>query len=294
MISDKFTGTGIAIVTPFKYNGSVDYDALSAIVNFQIENGVDYLVALGTTGEVPTLSCDEKISVINHIIEVNAKRVPLVVGFGGNSTQAAIQQIQEFAEFDEIDAILSVAPYYNKPSQRGLFLHYEAIADASPVPVILYNVPARSSVNIDAETCLQLAWKIKNIIGVKEASGNMVQLMNIIKNKPDDFLVISGDDAIAFPLILLGASGVISVLGNAFPYEWSRMVKLALEGKIIEAREIHFKMFEVIQNIFTEGNPAGVKAVLNMKKLCENCLRLPLTPISESHYLKLSKIVEEL
>ncbi len=294
MISDKFTGTGIAIVTPFKYNGSVDYDALSAIVNFQIENGVDYLVALGTTGEVPTLSCDEKISVINHIIEVNAKRVPLVVGFGGNSTQAAIQQIQEFAEFDEIDAILSVAPYYNKPSQRGLFLHYEAIANASPVPVILYNVPARSSVNIDAETCLQLAWEIKNIIGVKEASGNMVQLMNIIKNKPDDFLVISGDDAIAFPLILLGGSGVISVLGNAFPYEWSRMIKLALEGKIIEAREIHYKMFEVIQNIFTEGNPAGIKAVLNMKKLCENYLRLPLTPISESHYLKLSKIVEEL
>ncbi|WP_461633436.1 4-hydroxy-tetrahydrodipicolinate synthase [Labilibaculum euxinus] len=294
MNSNKFTGTGIALITPFKNNGSVDYTALSDTVNSQIKNGINYLVVLGTTGEVSTLSCDEKISVINHIIEVNAKRVPLVVGFGGNNTQAVIQQIQEFAEFDEIDAILSVAPYYNKPSQEGLFLHYQAIANASPVPVILYNVPSRSGVNISAETCVKLASEIENIIGVKEASGNMEQLMNILKNKPKDFLVISGDDAITFPLISLGGSGVISVLGNAFPKEWSQMVRLALDGKNKEALQIHYKMFGIIQNLFTEGNPAGIKAILSMKKLCENCLRLPLTPISESHYLKLSKLVEDL
>ncbi|PKQ63881.1 4-hydroxy-tetrahydrodipicolinate synthase [Labilibaculum filiforme] len=294
MTINKFRGTGVALVTPFKKNGRVDYNALSKIVDFQIENGVNYLVVMGTTAEVATLSDDEKLSVINHIIEVNAKRVPLVVGFGGNCTQTIVQQIEDFSEFDEIDAILSVAPYYNKPNQKGLFLHYKAIANVSPVPVILYNVPGRTGVNINAETCLKLASKIENIIGIKEASGNMEQIMSILKDKPNDFLVISGDDSITYPLISLGACGVISVLGNAFPKEWSSMVKLALEGKNEEALAIHYKLFDVIKNIFTEGNPAGIKAILNSKNLCENHLRLPLTPISDLHHQKLSEIVDNL
>jgi len=294
MTTDKFSGTGIAIVTPFHKDGSIDFKALGVLVEFQISNGVNYLVVMGTTGEAPTLSKDEKIAVIKHVTEINAKRVPLVVGFGGNSTREVIQQIKEFAEFDEIDAILSVAPYYNKPSQKGLFLHYQAIADASPVPVILYNVPGRSSVNIDAKTCLKIATEVKNVIGVKEASGNMEQVMYIIKDKPKDFLVISGDDALTFPLLSLGASGVISVIGNALPKEWCEMVQLALKGKSKKALALHYQLLEIVKNIFTEGNPAGVKAILSMKGLCQNYLRLPLIPISKSHYLKLSKLVDEL
>lgn len=290
MNNKKFTGTGVAIITPFNTDKSVDYKSLEQLVNFQIDNGVDYLVVLGTTGEAATLTKLEKLKVIELVCKTNAKRVPIVIGFGGNNTSQIIEQINEFDNFSEIDAILSVAPYYNKPSQEGIFQHYKLIAEASPVPIIIYNVPGRTSVNINADTVIRIANKIENVIAIKEASGDMQQIMQIIKNKPADFMLISGDDALTFPMIQLGASGVISVIGNAFPKEFSEMVRNALSGINKKALASHYLLYDIIQNIFTEGNPAGIKAILHQKSLIKNELRLPLTPVSESHYTKIKKL----
>lgn len=293
MTLNKFEGTGIAIITPFLDNGDVDFDSLHKLVDFQITNGVNYLVVLGTTGEAATLSKDEKAAVINAIIETNNNRVPLVVGFGGNNTREVVEQINQFNSFDKIDAILSVAPYYNKPSQEGIYQHYKEIASASPVPVIIYNVPGRTGVNINADTTIRIANELSNVIAVKEASGNMEQIMQIIKDKPDHFMVISGDDALTYPMIQLGASGVISVIGNAFPNEFSSMVTQALERKS-EALQSHYHFFDIIKGIFEEGNPAGVKAILHQKGIILNNLRLPLVPVSESLYKKLNNLKEEI
>jgi 4-hydroxy-tetrahydrodipicolinate synthase len=293
MTTNKFIGTGIAIVTPFLDNGDVDFDSLKELVNFQVTNGVNYLVVLGTTGEAATLNKEEKNAVIDCVIETNNNRVPLVVGFGGNNTNEIVDQIRNYKNFDKIDAILSVAPYYNKPSQEGIFQHYKIISETSPVPVIIYNVPGRTSVNINANTTLRIARELPNVIAVKEASGNMEQIMQIIKDKPENFHVISGDDAITYPMIQLGASGVISVIGNAFPKEFSNMVMQALQGENKPALETHYSLFELIKGIFAEGNPAGVKAILHQKGIISNNLRLPLVPVSESLYKKLNELRKE-
>ncbi|MRT94239.1 4-hydroxy-tetrahydrodipicolinate synthase [Ancylomarina sp. 16SWW S1-10-2] len=293
-MSQHFSGTGVAIVTPFHTDGNIDFKSLTNLVDFQINNGVNYLVVMGTTGESATLNKDEKKAVIDHIIKVNNKRVPLVIGIGGNNTSEVVEGIKSFHAYDKIAGILSVAPYYNKPSQEGLYQHYKMIADACPVPVILYNVPGRSSVNISAETTLRLANDIENIVAVKEASGNIEQIMNIIKNKPEGFSVISGDDALTFPMICLGADGVISVVANAFPKEFSNMVNYARQSKIDDAKTLHYKLIDIIQNLFTEGNPAGIKAILNINGLIENNFRLPMTGVSTNHYEKLKKLVQQI
>ncbi|MDE5423566.1 4-hydroxy-tetrahydrodipicolinate synthase [Ancylomarina sp. DW003] len=292
-MSHQFTGTGVAIVTPFHTDGSIDYNSLTNLVEFQITSGINYLVVMGTTGESATLNKQEKKDVVDHIIKINNKRVPLVVGIGGNNTNEIVESVKDFHAYNDIAGILSVAPYYNKPSQEGLYQHYKMIAEASPASVILYNVPGRSAVNISAETTLRLANDFKNIVAVKEASGDMEQIMTIINNKPTDFAVISGDDALTFPMICIGAEGVISVIANAFPKEFSDMVNSALNSEIEEAKTLHFKLFEIIQNLFTEGNPAGIKAILHIKKLIENNFRLPMIGVSQKHYSKLENLVRK-
>lgn len=292
-MSHQFTGTGVAIVTPFHTDGSIDYNSLTNLVEFQITSGINYLVVMGTTGESATLNKQEKKDVVDHIIKINNKRVPLVVGIGGNNTNEIVESVKDFHAYNDIAGILSVAPYYNKPSQEGLYQHYKMIAEASPASVILYNVPGRSAVNISAETTLRLANDFKNIVAVKEASGDMEQIMTIINNKPTDFAVISGDDALTFPMICIGAEGVISVVANAFPEEFSDMVNSALNSEIEEAKTLHFKLFEIIQNLFTEGNPAGIKAILHIKKLIENNFRLPMIGVSQKHYSKLENLVRK-
>jgi 4-hydroxy-tetrahydrodipicolinate synthase len=286
MTQTKFTGTGVAIVTPFRTDKSIDFNSLKKLVDHLILNGVDYLVVLGTTGESVTLTKDEKHAVVDFVIETVNKRMPVVVGMGGNNTQEVINVINTFS-FDGIDAILSVAPYYNKPSQEGIFQHFKAIASASPKPVILYNVPGRTGSNISAETTVKLAKEIKNIVAIKEASGNFSQLMQIIQNKPKEFDVISGDDAITLPMISIGGSGVISVVANAYPSQFSEMVKLALNSDFKKAAEIHYRLFEMIQALFEEGNPSGIKAVLKIINICENSVRLPLVQVSDKLFKKL-------
>lgn len=277
IFNNKLMGMGVALVTPFKKNYAVDFDALRKLVEYQIEGGVDYFVVLGTTGETPTLSDEEKQMVIKTILEVNAGRKPIVLGIGGNNTMGVVEQIKR-QDFEGIDAILSVAPFYNKPSQAGIYQHYKTIAESTTMPVILYNVPGRTGVNISAETTIRLSHDFENIVAIKEASGNFRQIDEIIKNKRSDFMVISGDDGITFPLIALGAVGVISVVGNAFPKEFGRMVRLALHGDLSGAREIHYRFVEMIEVLFADGNPAGVKSVLSCMGMIENVLRLPLVP----------------
>ncbi len=289
---DKFIGTGVAIVTPFRPDSSIDFKSLEKVVEHLINNKVNYLVVLGTTGESVTLNKEEKRAVVDFILEINQNRVPVVVGIGGNNTHEVINQLRSNS-FDGIDAILSVAPYYNKPNQEGLFQHYRTIAAASPVPVILYNVPGRTSVNLSADTTLELAHKSNNIIAIKEASGNLDQIIKIVRNKPEGFQVISGDDVLTLPIIAIGGTGVISVLGNAFPAEVSKMVSLSLNSKFEDARKIHFQFTELIDLLFTDGNPAGIKAVLNVMDLISNALRLPLTPVQTATYNKISKLVSE-
>lgn len=289
---DKFIGTGVAIVTPFRPDSSIDFKSLEKVVEHLINNKVNYLVVLGTTGESVTLNKEEKRAVVDFILEINQNRVPVVVGIGGNNTHEVINQLRSNS-FDGIDAILSVAPYYNKPNQEGLFQHYRTIAAASPVPVILYNVPGRTSVNLSADTTLELAHKSNNIIAIKEASGNLDQIIKIVRNKPEGFQVISGDDVLTLPIIAIGGTGVISVLGNAFPAEVSKMVSLSLNSKFEDARKIHFQFTELIDLLFTDGNPAGIKAVLNVMNLVSNALRLPLTPVQTATYNKISKLVSE-
>ena len=288
---EKFRGLGVAMVTPFKHDKSIDFDAVERLVEHLIGNGVDYLVVMGTTGESATLSADEREDLIRFIVDKNDERVPVVVGIGGNNTSSVLESIDDY-NFKGIDAILSVTPYYNKPTQKGLEMHYKAIAAQSPVPVILYNVPGRTGVNMTAETTLKLAHDHSNIIAIKEASGNLNQMSYILRDRPENFLVISGDDGLTLPQLAMGIDGVISVVGNAFPKQFSRMVKLGLEGNFTEASKIHLKMIEIIDALFAEGSPGGVKAALNILGLMENSLRLPLVPISESANYKLSLLIE--
>jgi 4-hydroxy-tetrahydrodipicolinate synthase len=288
-----FKGTGVAIVTPFRKDDSIDFKALGNLVNYQIDNHIDYIVVLGTTGESVTLTNDEKHAVIDLVVDTVNKRVPVVVGIGGNNTQEIINKIKSF-KFDNIDAILSVSPYFNKPSQTGIYEHYKVIADVSPIPVIVYNVPGRTGSNISSETTLKMAHNLKNIIAIKEASGNLLQAMEIIKNKPKDFGVISGDDALTLPMLAIGGNGVISVVANAFPSEFSEMVNLALDKKIDKARTIHYQLIDIINALFIEGSPAGIKAALEIKKLVANHLRLPLVPVSSNTYNKLADLIKNL
>ncbi len=293
MVKQKFTGTGVAIITPFRNDGSIDFKSLPKLLEHLISNGIDYLVVLGTTGESVTLSKDEKQAVVSYVVEVVGKRVPIVIGMGGNNTQDIVNNINS-NDFENIDAILSVAPYYNKPSQQGLYQHFKSIASASPVPVIIYNVPGRTSSNISAETTVKLAREVKNIIAVKEASGDMGQIMKIIKNKPANFQVISGDDELTLPIIAVGGAGAISVVANAFPYEFSGMVNYALKNDMLKANELHYKLSDLVSALFEEGSPSGIKASLEIMKICPNNLRLPLLPVSSNHYDKLSDIIKKL
>jgi 4-hydroxy-tetrahydrodipicolinate synthase len=293
MTQKKFTGTGVAIITPFRKDRSIDFKSLEKLLEHLINNGIDYIVALGTTGESATLSKDEKNAVVNYVIEVVNNRVPLVVGMGSNNTQEIVNSIKSNS-FKNIDAILSVAPYYNKPSQAGIYEHFKSIADACPVPVIIYNVPGRTSSNISAETTVRLARDVKGIIAVKEASGNLGQIMNIIKNKPRNFLVISGDDILTLPMIAIGGAGVISVAANAFPKQVSDLVNFALKNDMVKANEIHYKLMDLINALFEEGNPSGIKAVLDILKICPDNLRLPLLQVSDMHYKKIGEIISKL
>jgi 4-hydroxy-tetrahydrodipicolinate synthase len=286
-------GMGVAMITPFHEDESVDYTSLARLVDYQLQSGTDYLVVLGTTAETPTLTDDEKKEIVRLIIDKVNGRIPLALGVGGNNTRALVDRLKH-DDFDGIDAILSVVPYYNKPSQEGIYQHYKAIAEATALPVILYNVPGRTGVNMTAETTLRLACDFPNIVAVKEASGNISQMDDIIKNKPENFNVISGDDGITFPLISLGAIGVISVIGNAFPKEFSRMVRLALNGDFANALTIHHRFTELFELLFVDGNPAGVKSILNMMGYIENKLRLPLIPTRITTYEKIKDILTEL
>lgn len=278
---NKLKGTGVALVTPFHKDGSIDFKSFRKLVDRCIDGKVEYLVPLGTTGESATMTTNEKKAVVDFVIEITDKRVPIVLGLGGNSTQEVLSTLEEF-DFDGIDAILSVSPYYNRPSQRGIFQHYKMIGNASPVPVILYNVPSRTGSNIDSETTLQLANEIKNIIGIKEASGNLEKAMKIIQHKPKDFLVISGDDVITLPFLACGGDGVISVISNAYPKDFSEMVRLALDGNYDRARKIHYKLLDVMHAIFVDGNPSGIKGLLTALSICSEHVRLPLTSVTKS------------
>lgn len=293
MAQNKFKGLGIALVTPFKADGSVDYDALVRLVDFQLSHGADFLCILGTTAETPTLTAEEKRQIRDVVVQRAGGRVPLLMGCGGNCTSAVINELKS-TDWTGIDGVLSVCPMYNKPSQEGLYQHFKAIAQASPVPVVLYNVPGRTGVNMTAETTLRLARDCENVVAIKEASGNITQMDDIIKNKPANFDVISGDDGITFPLITLGAVGVISVIGNALPAEFSRMVRLALKGEYAQALHIHHKFTELFKLLFVDGNPAGVKAMLHAMGVVENELRLPLVPTTLVTMEKISTIVREL
>ncbi|MFZ4679168.1 MAG: 4-hydroxy-tetrahydrodipicolinate synthase [Flavobacterium sp.] len=273
-------GTGVALVTPFKKDFSVDIDALKAIVNFQIDNGIDYLVVLGTTSENATLSKAEKELVIETIVDTNKGRLPLVLGVGSNNTAEVVEELKS-GNFSDFVAILSVSPYYNKPTQEGIYQHFKAIAEASPIPVILYNVPGRTSSNMLPETIIRLANDFKNIIAVKEASGDIVQAMKLIQDKPKDFLVISGDDMITLPMILAGGAGVISVIAEGFPKQFTEMVHLGLDKKVDDAYKIHYFLADSIDMIFEQGNPAGIKEVFKSLGLSENTVRLPLVNVNE-------------
>jgi len=286
----ELTGLGVAMVTPFNEDKSVDFQALEKLLQHLIPN-IDYLVVFGTTSEAPVLTADEKKEILKVVhSQVNGK-IPIVMGFGGNNTQGLIDQINQ-TDFTGIDALLSVTPYYNKPNQRGLIAHYTALAKYSPVPIILYNVPGRTAVNIAADTALELA-KNPNIIAVKEASGNFGQIMNILTEKPDNFTVVSGDDALTFPLMSLGVSGVISVIGNAFPKEMRLLTKYMLAGEMKKAQEIHYQLLPFIETIFKDGNPAGIKALLSQMGLMKNELRLPLVPITEVHFEEIRKMIHK-
>jgi 4-hydroxy-tetrahydrodipicolinate synthase len=288
----KFRGTGVAIVTPFKNDSSIDFAALGRVVNHIISGGVNYIVVMGTTGESVTLTKDEKKAVISYVAEVTDNRVPLVVGIGGNNTQEVINYIRQ-SNLTGVDGILSVAPYYNKPNQRGLFQHFKAIASSTTIPVILYNVPGRTCSNISSDTCLELANECENIVAIKEASGDMAQIMRIMKGKPDNFNVISGDDMMTIPIIAVGGSGVISVLANAFPAVTSELVNHALKNNFKSARELQLCYLEMTELLFMDGNPAGVKAMLSILNLSQNYLRLPLVPVNRTLYTRIQKAIDE-
>lgn len=286
----KFIGTGIALVTPFKSDKSIDFIALEKLVEFNIINGVNYLVINGTTGESATISKEEKEQIIKVIVTTNKGRLPLVLGIGGNNTASVIDEINSL-DLTDIDAILSVAPYYNKPTQEGFYQHFKAIALSCPKPIIVYNVPGRTSKNMEPTTTIRLANDFENIIAIKEAGNNVQQYLKLIKNKPEGFLIISGDDDLALNVILSGASGVISVIGQAFPKEFSSLIKLGLEGKNKEAYDIHFELMEIIDLIFSENNPAGIKAVLQRLQLTSDHVRLPLVKASQKLQKEIANFV---
>ncbi len=288
-----FVGTGVALVTPFKKDFSVDTEALTKIVNFNIEGGVEYLVVLGTTAESATLSSAEKELVIETIKTANAGRLPLVLGVGGNNTAKVIEELQT-RDFTGFSAILSVSPYYNKPTQEGIYQHFKAISQASPLPIILYNVPGRTASNMLPSTVVRLANECKNVIAIKEAAGDIVQAMKLIQHKPSDFLVISGDDMVTLPMVLAGGAGVISVIGEGFPKEFSEMVRFGLQRKINEAYQLHYQLADAIDMIFEQGNPAGIKEVFKSRGLAENTVRLPLVNVNEDLANRLEKFTKNL
>ena len=277
MIQNKLRGMGVALVTPFDEEGNVDFEALVKLVDYQLENGTDFLCVLGTTAETPTLSKEEKDQVKRCVIERVNGRVPILLGVGSNNTQAVVEAVKNEG-MTGVDALLVVVPYYNKPSQEGIYQHYKAVAEATTLPIVLYNVPGRTGVNMTAETTLRLARDFENIVAIKEASGNITQMDEILKNKPEGFDLISGDDGVTYPLVSLGAVGVISVLGNAFPAEFGKMTRLALEGDYAQALTIHHQFTEMYRLLFVDGNPAGAKALLSMMGMMKNKLRLPLVP----------------
>lgn len=289
----KFTGTGVAIVTPFRRDDSIDFKSLGKLLDHIVKGGVNYVVALGTTGESVTLSKDEKKAVVNFVTDTVSGKIPVVVGIGGNNTAEILDTINH-TDFTGVDAILSVSPYYNKPSQQGIYMHYKSIASASPVPVIIYNVPGRTGSNITAETTVKLATDCKSIIATKEASGNLSQIMQIINNKPKGFQVISGDDAMALPIIAMGGTGLISVSANAYPSEVSAMVNYALKGDLNKACPIHYKLLDITNALFEECNPSGIKALLDIMKIAPNNLRMPLTPVNEKLYNKIELLAKKI
>jgi 4-hydroxy-tetrahydrodipicolinate synthase len=294
MISPKkLKGTGVAIVTPFRKDGNINFKCLQKLLEHLIKGKVEYVVPLGTTGESATLNKDEKMAVLDFVIEIVANRIPVVVGIGGNNTNEVVSMLSSM-DLSGVAAVLSVSPYYNKPSQKGLYQHYKMIANESPLPVILYNVPSRTGSNIEAETVLSLANDFDQIIGVKEASGDFEQVMNIIHNKPKDFLVISGDDLITLPLLASGADGVISVIANAYPKEFSEMTRAGLASQFEKAKKLHYKLSDLIPLLFSHGSPAGIKSVLAALDICEDHLRLPLVQIPKAHYNKIVAILNQI
>lgn len=284
----EFVGTGVALITPFKKDFSVDTKALGNIVEFQIQGGIDYLVVLGTTAETATLTEEEKQLVIETIVKANNRRLPLVLGVGGNNTSKVVEELKN-RDLSSFSAVLSVSPYYNKPTQEGIYQHFKTIAEASPLPIILYNVPGRTASNVLPATVQRLAKDFRNIIGIKEAAGDIVQAMKLIQHKPKGFLVISGDDMITLPMVLAGGAGVISVIGEGFPKLFSTMVRVGLEGDYKKAYDIHYKLVDIIDMIFEQGNPAGIKEIFKVLKLSENTLRLPLVNVNED----LAKRIED-
>jgi 4-hydroxy-tetrahydrodipicolinate synthase len=292
-LRDRLRGTGVAIVTPFAKSNAIDFLAFEKILNYTINNGVEYIVLLGTTGESSTLSKLEKKTLIEFAVERIDHRVPLVLGMGGNNTSDLVLSIHGTL-FKDIDAILSVCPYYNKPSQEGIYQHFKIVAETSPVPVILYTVPSRTSSNISANTTLRLAHDFSNIIGIKEASGNFDQVFQLLKHRPEGFLVISGDDAITLPLLASGADGVISVVANAAPAKFSEMVRAGLKGDFPSARKIHYELIDLINTLFLDGSPGGIKAALNIMELCEEIVRLPLVPVNKEVHKLIKKQIEQI
>lgn len=287
----KFTGTGIAIVTPFNADGKIDWDSFSKLIEFWIKGRVEYLVVLGTTGESATVHGAEKQEVFSFVKEKVAGRLPIVAGIGGNDTQEVMEAFRSF-DLAGYDAILSVSPYYNKPNQEGIFQHYKALDAATPLPIIMYNVPGRTGQSVTAETQLRIARECKNIFATKEASGNFDLINQIIRNKPADFMVISGDDPITLQMIAGGAEGLISVVANAYPDDYSEMVRLCLKGEFEKARLLHYKYIDIISSMFTEGSPSGVKAYLSEMGLCQNTFRLPVWPVSETHHTKIKALMK--
>lgn len=293
MARNKFKGLGVALITPFDKNGEVDYAALRKLVDFQLQSGADFLCILATTGETPCLSAEEKAEITRTVVEVNAGRVPILIGCGGNNTAAVIEEVKT-TQWKGVDGILSVCPYYNKPSQEGLYQHFKAIAEASPLPVVLYNVPGRTGVNLSAATTIRLAKDCPNIVAIKEASGSLEQVDEIIKGAPKDFAVLSGDDALTFSMVASGAVGAISVIGNALPKEFARMIRLEKNGEYEPARKIHHTFTELYSLLFVDGNPAGVKALLHEMGFIENVLRLPLVPTRLTTLQKITCILKDL
>jgi len=288
----KFGGTGVAIVTPFKKSGAIDFEAFERLINHTIGGGVGFIVVLGTTGESATVSKNEKKALVEFSVEAINKRVPLVVGIGGNSTADVVLTIHG-TPLKGVDGILSVCPYYTKPNQEGIYQHYKIISESSPVPVILYTVPGRTGSNITADTTLRLANDCGNIVGIKEASGNFDQIFQVIKNRPADFLVLSGDDGITLPLLATGADGLISVTANAYPKEVSGMVSLGLAGNFKQAAVLHYKLIDFTNALFADGSPGGIKAALEIMKLCSNNLRLPLVPVNQEIYYRIKKLIDQ-